>query len=96
MSDWITKKPEEKTESKWIQKKKVNEPQNWITKKEKKNYITKKDSAQTSEKETVSDSQKRGKIPLNFNKGGRVNYGSGGKACAQIKGFGKARRPNKK
>ncbi len=29
-------------------------------------------------------------------KGGRVNYGSGGKACAQIKGFGKARRPNKR
>ena len=41
MSDWITKKPEEKTESKWIQKKKVNEPKNWITKKEKKpEYIT--------------------------------------------------------
>jgi hypothetical protein len=95
MSDWITKKPEEKTESKWIQKKKVNEPQNWITKKEeKKNYITKKDSAQTSGKETVSDAQKRGKIPLNFNKGGRVNLKDGG--CAQIKGFGKARRPKKK
>ena len=96
MSDWITKKPEEKTESKWIQKKKVNEPQNWITKKEeKKNYITKKSNTQT-DKETVSDAQKRGKIPLNFKKGGRVNYGSGGKACAQIKGFGKARRPNKR
>jgi hypothetical protein len=96
MSDWITKKPEEKTESKWIQKKKVNEPQNWITKKEeKKNYITKKSNTQT-DKETVSDAQKRGKIPLKFNKGGRVNYGSGGKACAQIKGFGKARRPNKR
>ena len=26
MSDWITKKPEEKTESKWIQKKKVDAP----------------------------------------------------------------------
>ena len=25
----------------------------------------------------------------------RSMYGSGGKACAQIKGFGKARRPNK-
>ena len=32
----------------------------------------------------------------NYKSGGRVNYGSGGKTCAQIKGFGKARRPNKK
>ena len=98
MSNWITKKntEEKNPESKWIQRKKVNEPQNWITKKEEmKNYITKKSNTQT-DKETVSDAQKRGKIPLNFNKGGRVNYGSGGKACAQIKGFGKARRPNKR
>jgi len=34
--------------------------------------------------------------PAKLKSGGRVNYGSGGKACAQIKGFGKARRPNKR
>ena len=82
--------------SNWIKKK--EEKKNWITKKETKEdkpvYIKKKDSAQTSGKETVSDAQKRGKIPLNFNKGGRVNLKDGG--CAQIKGFGKARRPKKK
>ena len=86
MSNWIQKKEKE---SKWIQKKKVDAPTKWITKK------PEKSNAQT-DKETVSDAQKRGKIPLNFKKGGRVNYGSGGKACAQIKGFGKARRPNKR
>ena len=49
--------------SNWIKKK--EEKKNWITKKETKEdkpvYIKKKDSAQTSGKETVSDAQKRGK-----------------------------------
>ena len=94
MSEYISKKTDDsQTESE--KKNYITKKKKYITKKEKKPvYIKRKDSAQTSEKETVSDAQKRGKIPLNFNKGGRVNLKDGG--CAQIKGFGKARRPKKK
>ena len=48
-------------------------------------------------KEMTAASNREGASVYNkMAKGGRVNYGSGGKACAQIKGFGKARRPNKR
>ena len=47
-------------------------------------------------KEMVVSSRRDTAKVQNMAKGGRVNYGSGGKACAQIKGFGKARRPNKR
>tara|TARA_Y100000004_G_C8671017_1_gene309250 strand:- start:164 stop:439 length:276 start_codon:yes stop_codon:yes gene_type:complete len=89
MSDWITKKSNtEETGSKWIQKKKVNEPQNWITKKEKKpEYITKKTPEEIRERE-MTRTNKMGGGSM------RTMYKSGG--CAQIKGFGKARRPKKK
>ena len=66
---------------------------NWITKKEKKEekptWIKKKEM---SEKETVSDAQKRGKRDIG--QFARTTLREGG--CAQIKGFGKARRPKKK
>ena len=48
-------------------------------------------------KEMTAASNREGASVYNkMAKGGRANYGSGGKACAQIKGFGKARRPNKR
>ena len=95
MTDLTLSKKIDDSQTESEKKNYITKRKKYITKKEKKPvYIKRKDSAQTSEKETVSDAQKRGKIPLNFNKGGRVNLKDGG--CAQIKGFGKARRPKKK
>ena len=60
-------------------------------------FDTFKKADRTPVKEMTAASKREGASVYNkMAKGGRANYGSGGKACAQIKGFGKARRPNKR
>jgi len=93
MSEYISKKIDDsQTESE--KKNYITKKKKYITKKEKKPvYIKRKDSAQTSGKETVSDAQKRGKIDLGsfMAKGGRVGLKSGSKGCKlAMKGKGRA------
>jgi len=80
MSEYISKKIDDsQTESE--KKNYITKKKKYITKKEKKPvYIKRKDSAQTSEKETVSDAQKRGKVDLGsfMAKGGRAMLRGGG------------------
>ena len=104
MTEYITKKDKQEDKPQYItrkEKKKIDlgeivskalnkkedKPQ-YITKKQK-SFITKKSPEEIREREMTRKNKMGGGSM-------RSMYGSGGSACAQIKGFGKARRPIKR
>ena len=91
MTEYITRKEKKKIDLGEIVSKALNKKEDkpqYITKKQK-SFITKKSPEEIREREMTRKNKMGGGSM-------RSMYGSGGSACAQIKGFGKARRPGKR
>ena len=91
MTEYITRKEKKKIDLGEIVSKALNKKEDkpqYITKKQK-SFITKKSPEEIREREMTRKNKMGGGSM-------RSMYGSGGSACAQIKGFGKARRPKKR